>query len=83
MKQTLKIQRAIAEHLISTLDSLSPLRVLGRGYSITWRSSTGAVLKDASEVSPGEPVAVRLASGGLACTVEETYAKAEDISSQS
>jgi exodeoxyribonuclease VII large subunit len=53
------------------LDALSPLAVLGRGYSLT-RTATGAIVRSARQVARGEPVAVLLAEGCLECRVERT-----------
>lgn len=51
------------------LHALSPLAVLGRGYSLT--SKDGRILTDAAEASPGDMVEVRLAAGSLSCRVTE------------
>jgi exodeoxyribonuclease VII large subunit len=47
------------------LDSLSPLAVLNRGYSITRRLSDGAILPHAEEYIIGQEVDIRLLSGNL------------------
>src|SRR5438876_998700 len=61
------------------LDGLSPLAVLGRGYSLT-RTAAGEIVRRARQVAPGDPVRVRLHEGRLDCTVVE--AKEEDDRSQ-
>ncbi len=43
------------------LESLSPLKVLARGFSLTTRG--GAVVRDASALAPGDEIETRLASG--------------------
>jgi exodeoxyribonuclease VII large subunit len=53
------------------LQSLSPLGVLGRGYSLTFTAS-GTVVRSAAEVRPGDPVRVLLDEGSLDCQVEQT-----------
>jgi exodeoxyribonuclease VII large subunit len=58
--------------LAQGLHSLSPLATLERGYAIVRRSDTGAVVRDAAEVTPGARVDARLARGQLHCVVEET-----------
>lgn len=52
------------------LSALSPLAVLGRGYSLTWDGS-GRLLRDASAVQPGDPVRITLHRGELDCRVEK------------
>jgi len=45
------------------LDSLSPLKVLARGFSLTTRAGTTEVVRDASALAPGDEIETRLASG--------------------
>ena len=52
------------------LHALSPLAVLGRGYSLTTKG--GTVLREAAGVRPGEDVTTRLARGSLRCRVLDT-----------
>jgi exodeoxyribonuclease VII large subunit len=54
---------------MSLLDSFSPLAVLSRGYSITFRSVTGEVIRDARTARTGEEITIRLARGRLLATV--------------
>jgi exodeoxyribonuclease VII large subunit len=61
-------QRRLAA-LAAALDALSPLKVLGRGYSIA-RLEDGAVLTSADQAPPDTPFRLRLADGELACRVE-------------
>jgi exodeoxyribonuclease VII large subunit len=51
------------------LEALSPLAVLGRGYSVCWNAHRTAVIRDAGLVSPGDRVRVTLARGELDCNV--------------
>jgi exodeoxyribonuclease VII large subunit len=55
----------------ASLDALSPLAVLHRGYALA-EDDAGRLLRDASMVNAGERVRVRLAKGRLNCRVEET-----------
>jgi exodeoxyribonuclease VII large subunit len=57
--------------LVGRLDSLSPLAVLGRGYSLT-RTPAGEIVRDAAQVVPGDAVELLLARGSLDCRVERT-----------
>ncbi|MGH7314520.1 MAG: exodeoxyribonuclease VII large subunit, partial [Candidatus Rokuibacteriota bacterium] len=54
---------------VGRLDSLSPLAVLGRGYSLT-RDAEGRIVRAARQVRPGDPLSVLLHEGSLDCRVE-------------
>jgi exodeoxyribonuclease VII large subunit len=53
----------------ASLDALSPLSVLQRGYAIA-QNEDGRLLRDAAQVSVGERVKVRLAKGRISANVE-------------
>ncbi len=53
----------------ASLDALSPLAVLHRGYAIA-QDANGQLLRDVDEVNVGDMVQVRLAKGRLATKVE-------------
>lgn len=61
----------------SSLDALSPLTVLGRGYAIATRAD-GRAVRAATEVAPGERLHVRLAHGSV--SAEVTAIDASDAS---
>jgi len=54
---------------LAQLNTLSPLAVLGRGYSILQRVPTGQVLRRAKDVTVGQELEAQLASGRLSCMV--------------
>ena len=54
----------------ASLDALSPLAVLHRGYSIA-SDSQGQLLRDSRSVNEGDPVLLRLAKGKLRTRVEQ------------
>lgn len=56
---------------MASLDALSPLSVLGRGFSIT-ENEQGEILRDAGRVAKGDKLKIRLASGKLKAEVSET-----------
>jgi exodeoxyribonuclease VII large subunit len=56
---------------MGVLDSLSPLRVLDRGYAVV-RSSQGVALRSSQQVRVGDEVKVRLAVGQLTAQVKAT-----------
>jgi exodeoxyribonuclease VII large subunit len=51
------------------LDALSPLSVLGRGYALARRESDGRIVRAASDVSLGDRLELRLASGQIGAEV--------------
>lgn len=62
-------RRTRAEIAARTLNTVSPLATLERGYAIVTRAADGAILRDAGDVAPGETLAVRLARGSLRAEV--------------
>ncbi len=64
------------EHIAARLESLSPLAVLGRGYSLTMRVGSREPLRDASRLSPGEPIVTRFAQGQAISRVETVESSA-------
>ena len=63
--------RARFEDLAATLNSLSPLAVLGRGYSLTRTIPENAVVRDAATLRPGEDVRLTFAQGEARARIEE------------
>lgn len=54
------------------LDSLNPLSILGRGYSVARALPEMNIIKSAEEVNIGDRVNVLLAKGNIECTVKKT-----------
>ncbi|MEX2613119.1 MAG: exodeoxyribonuclease VII large subunit, partial [Gaiellaceae bacterium] len=65
----LERRRSALDHTGARLQTLSPLATLARGYAIV--RAGGEALRDATEVRPGDELAVELASGSLGARVEE------------
>ena len=63
--------------LAASLDALSPLAVLGRGYAVA-RNGQGTILKSWRDVTAGEIVTVTLGEGGFSAQVQEPYGKEQD-----
>lgn len=55
--------------LAASLSALDPLRVLARGYSVTYRGEETAPLTDSEGVAPGDALRIVLARGTLRATV--------------
>ena len=71
MQYGLERRRQAARSGLASLNNLSPLAILGRGYSIVETVPTHQVVRDASQVSVGQEVSARLAKGRLRCTVSD------------
>jgi exodeoxyribonuclease VII large subunit len=72
--QRLETAQRRLEALAAQLDTLSPLNVLGRGYSLTLKEADGAVVRSASQVRPGDRLLTRIGDGRIVSRVEETTA---------
>ena len=51
-----------------TLDAVSPLATLGRGFAVVSRVDDGALLRDAAQAPAGTEIEARLAKGRLRAT---------------
>ena len=56
--------------IAAQLHALSPLSVLGRGYSLTLREADQHLLRRFDEVQPGDKIQTRLAVGQIVSRVE-------------
>lgn len=56
--------------LVDRLESLSPLAVLTRGYSVTLRADTRSVVRDAATLAIGDQITTRLMTGTVISRVE-------------
>ena len=68
---TLEQRRSRVDSSSARLTSLSPLAVLGRGYAVIF-DEKGRVVRDASQLHPGDTLRSRLAKGSATSTVTET-----------
>jgi exodeoxyribonuclease VII large subunit len=66
----LEDSRARLGMMAASLEALSPLSVLKRGYSIA-QDEAGKLLLDAHAVEAGDTLSLRLAQGSLRCRVLE------------
>ena len=74
MKQLLTTSRHRADNLAAQLESLSPLQVLARGYSLTQREADGTVIRDVAALQVGDRLVTRFAKGQATSRVEEVVA---------
>jgi exodeoxyribonuclease VII large subunit len=63
--------RALLDRRTASLEALSPVSILNRGYALVF-DSTGVLLKDAARVKPGDEVSARLARGRVRARVSAT-----------
>ena len=63
-------RRRQIEATASQLTQLSPLAILGRGYSILTKIRDGTIVRRAEDTHPGEEIVARLSQGQLGCTVK-------------
>ena len=68
-RQLLSAQTGELGRYAASLDALSPLKVLGRGYAIAY-GDDGAVKTRAESFTPGEDIQVRFGDGRILATVD-------------
>ena len=70
----LQLEAVTADHgaLAGKLDALSPLKVLDRGYSVTYKLPKKNVVKDSAQLKKGDKVLIGFNKGTARCKVEET-----------
>lgn len=69
-------KRLCLSSLAAKLDSLSPLAVLARGYSVAMKD--GGVIASVSALSPGDGFTLRLTDGEAVCRAEQIKTFEED-----
>lgn len=70
-------RRARWEQAAAKLSALSPVSILERGYSLIF-SASGALVKDAEQLRPGDTIRARLARGETEARVESIYPSPRD-----
>jgi exodeoxyribonuclease VII large subunit len=64
-------RKSTVERLGAQLDALSPVKILERGYALVF-DANGALVKDATQVSPGANISARVAHGSFTAEVKST-----------
>lgn len=77
VSQRLMLARQAMEKGAAQLESLSPLNVLSRGYSLTRSLPTRELIRGAEQVAPQDRVEIRLHRGSLVARVEEIQSPLE------
>jgi exodeoxyribonuclease VII large subunit len=62
-------RRSRLERLAGSLEALSPIAILERGYALVFDAS-GQLVKDSAGVKPGDDISARLAKGEIRATVK-------------
>jgi exodeoxyribonuclease VII large subunit len=70
--QAIQNRRHAVARLAASLEALSPLGVLGRGYSLTFQADGRTVIRDSREVKNGDLIRTRLSAGSIASQVVST-----------
>ena len=68
----LKAVRQTVGQLANQLEALSPLRVLGRGYSLTHLNDEQQLVRSVEDVAAGDELLTRLADGRIISQVLDT-----------
>lgn len=63
-KDTLAAAQRHFQGLAGRLDAMSPLKVMSRGYAVTFRTRDGGVVRSIADVQPGEVLGIKFASNG-------------------
>lgn len=69
MDRTIMRSREKFARLVASLDAMSPLKVISRGYSIV-SDSEGKIIKKTEDVKSGEKLSIRVEDGNINCTVD-------------
>ncbi len=77
VRRRLTIKHTRLGSLAARVEGLSPLAVLGRGYSVTWDDSRTRIIRDASTLKPGDKVSVTVERGGFDATVDRVSTNRE------
>jgi exodeoxyribonuclease VII large subunit len=69
-RRRLENAQARLRQAAASLEALSPVAILGRGYSITRLESTREILRQAAQAKPGDRIVSRLGQGQIVSRVE-------------
>ncbi|MEA9557244.1 exodeoxyribonuclease VII large subunit [Xanthomonas nasturtii] len=70
MQRRLQHDQLRLRGLVRSLEAVSPLATVARGYAIVTRPADGSVVRSAADVAPGERLRAQLADGSIAVRVE-------------
>ncbi len=67
--RVISANKEVFTRLVASLDAMSPLKVISRGYSIATHDD-GRIIKKISDVSRGDKINIRVKDGNIGCVVE-------------
>jgi exodeoxyribonuclease VII large subunit len=70
IRGTIQNLKALWDKLSVELDSLSPLNILKKGYTLCWKDGSQDLIRQIDEVSEKEKIAVSFLKGELNCIVQ-------------
>ncbi|WP_115527945.1 exodeoxyribonuclease VII large subunit [Xanthomonas arboricola] len=70
MQRRLQHDQLRLRGMVRSLEAVSPLATVARGYAIVTRPADGSVVRSAADVAPGERLRAQLADGSIAVRVE-------------
>jgi len=73
MQNRLSAHRAAMERTVARLETVSPLSVLSRGYSLVIAEKDNRIVRNAEEVKEGDKLRIRPHSGEILCEVTRTH----------
>jgi len=71
IKYILNQRQQTLRDLARTLNAVSPLNTIGRGYAVITSAQTGEVISSVSQAQPGESITTQLSDGRLLSTVDK------------
>ncbi|MBT2684425.1 exodeoxyribonuclease VII large subunit [Bacillus sp. ISL-37] len=70
MTAVLSEKRKEFDGIVSTLEALSPLKIMDRGYSLAY-TDDGELIKTVTQVKPERKIKVKLSDGSIQCVVTD------------
>jgi len=78
INNSLNKQQQALRDLARTLNAVSPLKTIGRGYAVVTSTQTGQVVTSVSQAQPGVAITTQLGDGRLLSTIEKITEKTLD-----
>lgn len=77
LRHSLELRRAGLAALTQTLQAISPLQVLGRGYALVRLAPDGNLVRSLGQLSPGAELDVQVSDGTFAAEVTQVPSRAD------